>query len=51
MKPLDKIILGVIVLATVAVVVGSRQTEPFIHAVTKLITSLISTITSPQQQG
>ena len=48
MKSLDQIFVWVILLALVAVLVSSGQTDPLIKSVTKVMTSLIGVITAPQ---
>jgi hypothetical protein len=50
-KAFDSVLVWVIILALVAVVVGSGQTDPLIKSVTKVLTTLISVITAPQGQG
>ena len=48
MKSFDSLLIWVILLAIVTVVVASGQTDTLIQSIQKLLSSLISVITSPQ---
>jgi hypothetical protein len=48
---LNAVAVGAIFIATVAVIVGSKQTAPLISGVGELLTGLIKIIDSPLQGG